>query len=241
MTGSVVVCSGGMDSVTLAHLIERETGVDRLVSVDYGQRHRKELGFAHACARDLGVPWHLVDLSALSLHLPGSALTDEGVDVPEGHYAHPTMKQTVVPNRNMILLSVAVGIAVAHGSSGVATAVHAGDHPVYPDCRPAFIAALDLAVLYATEGFAVENFQVVAPFGNMTKADIVIQGQELGVDWTKTWSCYVGGAIHCGACSTCFERREAFELAGVADPTKYLGTPDYQAPEGSPEDPCVTG
>lgn len=230
MSGKAVVVSGGMDSVVLAHLIARESGVDRLVSVDYGQRHNRELLFANGCAHDLDVVWHLVDLSGLGQHLSGSALTDIGVDVPEGHYAHPTMAATVVPNRNMILLSIAVGVAVAHGCREVATAVHAGDHPIYPDCRPEFIEEFNETARLATEGYADEKFSVTAPFVEKTKADIVEIGADLGVDFSKTWSCYKEGEIHCGACSTCYERREAFELAGVEDPTDYGATPDYEAP-----------
>lgn len=217
----VAIVSGGMDSVTLAHHLAREGHDLELVSVDYGQRHVRELGFARSCARRLDVPWHKVDLSSITRLLSGSALTDRGVDVPEGHYADDTMRATVVPNRNAMLLDVATAIAVAGKADGIATAVHAGDHAVYPDCRPEFIDAYQLMVRIANEGFCVQGFRVMAPFVEIGKHDIAAIGMRAGVPFAETWSCYVGGDVHCGRCGTCVERREAFELAGVPDPTKY--------------------
>jgi len=201
-----------------------------LVSFDYGQRHRKELAFAEGCAKDIDAAWHLVDLSNMSDLLENSALTNSAMEVPDGHYAEQTMRITVVPNRNAIMLNIAAGLAITVGAKHVATGVHGGDHYIYPDCRPAFIKAVDAMLCVATDGFAVSGFGVLAPFLNWTKADIVVQGAFLGVDFTKTWSCYKGGDIHCGACGTCFERREAFRDAGITDPTDYLATPDYEDP-----------
>lgn len=222
--GRLVVLSGGMDSTTLAYLYRQEIGeTGRLlcVSFNYGQRHAVELGFAQRTADRLGADWKLVDLDALTPHLHGSALTDASVPVPEGHYAEDTMRATVVPNRNAILLSVATGIAVAENISVVGTAVHAGDHPIYPDCRPSFIDALCKAMILGTESFAPEGFRVEAPFLGMSKTDIAQLGDTLGVVWSETWSCYQGRALHCGRCGTCVERREAFDLARVEDPTVY--------------------
>jgi len=220
------IVSGGMDSATLAyHLIELEHDVE-LVSFDYGQRHRVELEHAEALSDRLDVPWSLVDLSGLRSLIGGSALTDDTIDVPEGHYAEPSMAKTVVPNRNLIMLSIAAGIAVANDSDRVATGVHAGDHFVYPDCRPTFISAASTAIMLGTDGFAPPGFGVIAPFVHISKADIARIGDELGVPWDETWSCYKGGARHCGLCGTCVERIEAFQIAGVDDPTEYDAMPD---------------
>jgi 7-cyano-7-deazaguanine synthase len=215
---TLVVCSGGLDSVTLAHKVAAERKLVHMVSFDYGQRHRKELDFARRAAQRLGVAHDVVELGDVGARLTGSALTD-GVVVPEGHYAEETMRATVVPNRNAIMLAIAFGIAVARGAEAVATAVHGGDHFIYPDCRPAFIEAFAAMQRSALDGFA--QIALAAPFLRASKADIVREGARLGVPFVETWSCYKGGARHCGRCGTCVERREAFDLAGVADPTAY--------------------
>lgn len=223
MNRVVTTLSGGLDSVTLAHLLSAE-GIDLIaVSFDYGQRHAKEIEHAARCADLLGADHHVVDLRSVGALLAGSALTDRDIDVPEGHYTDASMAATVVPNRNAIMLSVAVGVAVARDADAVATAVHAGDHAIYPDCRPAFIDAIEHEALVANEGFIHEGFRVLAPFLHLTKAEIVRRGDALGVPFGETWSCYVGDDVHCGRCGTCVERREAFELAGVVDPTTYSG------------------
>ncbi len=137
---TIVICSGGLDSVSLAHRIAAEQQLIGLLSFDYGQRHRKELDFATACAKRLGVPHQIIDIRTIGRHLTGSALTDD-IDVPDGHYAEETMKATVVPNRNAIMLAIAFGLAAAQKADAVAVAVHGGDHFIYPDCRPGFIDA----------------------------------------------------------------------------------------------------
>ncbi|WP_265499189.1 7-cyano-7-deazaguanine synthase QueC [Paracoccus beibuensis] len=215
---TTLVCSGGLDSVSLAQVLAAEGRLSRIVSFDYGQRHRKELEFAAACAGRLGVPFHLVDLSGLGAALSGSALTDD-VAVPDGHYAEDTMRVTVVPNRNAIMLTIAFGIAAANGDTAVAAAVHGGDHFIYPDCRPAFTDAFGAMQRAALDGYADVALHV--PFVRATKADIVTAGAAAGAPFAETWSCYKGGDLHCGRCGTCVERREAFHLAGVADPTDY--------------------
>lgn len=209
-----------MDSVTLVHLMVSEGYDLSILAFDYGQRHKKELGYAGLCAKRLGTGFEVVDLSGLGRLLSGSALTDD-IDVPHGHYAEETMAATVVPNRNAIMLSVAYGVAVARGAEAVAAAVHAGDHYVYPDCRPAFIEAFEAMERLAVEGFGDEKLRLHAPFVHSTKAEIVVLGTKLGVPYEETWSCYEGGEEHCGLCGTCTERKEAFELAGIVDPTVY--------------------
>jgi 7-cyano-7-deazaguanine synthase len=221
VSGAVALVSGGLDSVTLAHLLARdEPGPLHLVAVDYGQRHVRELDYARRCAQRLKARIDVIDLRSLQPLLTGSALTDAAIEVPSGHYADDTMRATVVPNRNAVLLAVAYAAAVADGAGLVATAVHAGDHPVYPDCRPAFIDAFNRMETLATEGFCRPDI-LRAPFVAWSKTDIVRTGAELGVPFADTWSCYRGGARHCGTCGTCVERREAFSEAGVDDPTQY--------------------
>lgn len=215
---TTLVCSGGLDSVSLAHVLAAEGNLSRLVSFDYGQRHTKELTFAALCAQRLDVPHHVIDLRSVGASLTGSALTDD-VDVPDGHYAEETMKVTVVPNRNAIMLTIAYGVAAAQGDDAVATAVHGGDHFIYPDCRPAFTDAFDTMQRAALDGYADVVLHV--PFVHRSKADIVREGARVDTPFDQTWSCYKGGDLHCGRCGTCVERREAFELAGVPDPTKY--------------------
>lgn len=220
---TTVVCSGGLDSVSLAHIVAGKGQLARIVSFDYGQRHRKELDFAERAARRLKVPFHLIDLRGIGAALGGSALTDD-LEVPDGHYAEETMRVTVVPNRNAIMLAIAFGIAAAKRDQAVAAAVHGGDHFIYPDCRPAFTEAYAAMQRAALDGYADVALHV--PFVRKTKADIVAEGARYGTPFAETWSCYKGGDVHCGRCGTCVERREAFDLAGIADPTTYAD-PDF--------------
>lgn len=222
---TIVICSGGLDSVSLAHRIATEHDLNRLVSFDYGQRHRKELDYAAACAARLGVPHDIIDMRNIGASLSGSALTDD-VAVPDGHYAEETMKVTVVPNRNAIMLAIAFGVAAAQKVDAVAIAVHGGDHFIYPDCRPSFIDAFQTMQNHALEGYAV--VRLLAPYLNGSKADIVTDGVKYGIPFAETWSCYKGGNLHCGRCGTCVERREAFHLAGVPDPTDYADADYWQ-------------
>lgn len=220
---TLVVCSGGLDSVSLAHKIAAEQTLIGLISFNYGQRHLKELEFAAKAAERLGVPHDIIDITTIGRHLTGSALTDD-VDVPDGHYAEETMKVTVVPNRNAIMLTIAFGLAAARKADAVAVAVHGGDHFIYPDCRPGFIQSMQTMQDQALEGYA--SVKLLAPFVEVPKSEIVRQGALHGTPFAQTWSCYKGGAKHCGRCGTCVERREAFHLAGIADPTDYED-PDF--------------
>ena len=221
MKKATLIVSGGMDSATLAYRYKHLGYKLELVGFDYGQRHVKELQSLAAIAEQLNADFQIVDLSNLKTALAGAALTSDDVAVPDGHYTKETMRITVVPNRNAIMLAIATGIAVANGSNLVATGVHSGDHFIYPDCRPQFIDAINEAFILGTEGHSTDAFHVEAPFVNISKADIAKLGNELGVPYELTWSCYKGGEIHCGRCGTCVERIEAFRLAGVTDPTDY--------------------
>jgi 7-cyano-7-deazaguanine synthase len=218
---AVAVVSGGLDSTTMAYALRAQGYSLDAIAFDYGQRHRKELTCAERMARDLEAPFTLIDLHAAGIAsvLSGSALTDDSVTVPDGHYADESMKITVVPNRNAIMLSIACALAVTRDAGAVAFGAHTGDHFIYPDCRPEFVRAFDAMVNIAVEGLA--SIEILAPFLSMTKADIVTLGAELHVPFERTWSCYKGGALHCGTCGTCYERREAFALARVVDPTIY--------------------
>ena len=220
---TLVICSGGLDSVSLAHLVAAEHTLVGLISFDYGQRHRKEVEFAARAANRLDVPHDLIDMRHIGRHLSGSALTDD-LDVPDGHYAEDNMKVTVVPNRNAIMLAIAFGMAAAKGADAVAAAVHGGDHFIYPDCRPDFIDAFQAMQDKALDGYA--SVQLFTPFVHVPKSAIVTAGAKHGTPFADTWSCYKGGDLHCGRCGTCVERREAFDIAGVKDPTAYAD-PDF--------------
>jgi 7-cyano-7-deazaguanine synthase len=217
---AVAIVSGGMDSVTLAYLLNSDGYQLHLLSVDYGQRHKKEIDYARRCAERLGASFDVADVSSVGRLLSGSALTDD-IEVPHGHYAAENMAVTVVPNRNAIMLSIAYGVAVARKAALVACAMHAGDHYVYPDCRPQFVEAFDAMQRQAIDGFGDPNLCLYAPFVNKTKAEIVEIGTSLNVPYEDTWSCYEGRELHCGLCGTCNERKEAFRLANVPDPTEY--------------------
>jgi 7-cyano-7-deazaguanine synthase len=225
----IAVMSGGLDSTTMGYVLRREGHQLHALSFDYGQRHRKELEYARAVAADLAAPWDLIDLHAAGVtrFLTGSALTDDSVPVPEGHYADESMRATVVPNRNAMMLTIACCLAGSTGADAVAFAVHAGDHPIYPDCRPDFVRAFEGMERLAMEGVA--DLRILAPFVHLTKDGIVRTGVDHRVPFEKTWSCYKGGELHCGRCGTCYERREAFLLAGVPDPTMYEAQAALQA------------
>ena len=219
----VVLLSGGIDSTTLMYDLIRAYEVYPL-TIEYGQRHRKEVMAArNVCAArsdDLLKRWKYLDMSILGPLLP-SSLTGKGT-IPHGHYADESMKSTVVPNRNMILLSIAAGYAQGIGAKILAYAPHKGDHPIYPDCRVEFIEAMRTAIQLGTGWEKTDGVELVAPYSKMTKAEIVWLGKKLNVPYYRTWSCYEGGDIHCGVCGTCIERREAFKLAHVVDPTEYI-------------------
>jgi 7-cyano-7-deazaguanine synthase len=214
---AVLCFSGGLDSTVLLSLLGEERYDVYALSVDYGQRHEKELIQARCVTNRVGVKEHrLVDLTAACWLLAGSCLTGDAL-VPEGHYTDESMKATVVPNRNAILLSLATAWAVSLKAQVVAYAAHAGDHAIYPDCRPEFVRHM----AYAIEQCDWSAPKLYTPFINRSKADIVRLGNDIGAPMELSYSCYRGGEKHCGKCGTCVERKEAFTLAGVDDPTEY--------------------
>ena len=214
---AVVLFSGGLDSTVLATQMKEEAKETRLLSIDYGQRHAKELHHSQKVAEHLVLGHEILQLPQLGQILGGSSLTDKSMALPEGHYAEESMKSTVVPNRNMILLALAGGHALSLGFNTIAYAAHAGDHTIYPDCRPEFADAMNNALGLADW----KDLNLHRPYVEMTKSDLVSLGNQLDAPLHLTWSCYAGGENHCGKCGTCVERKEAFELAKIPDPTKY--------------------
>ena len=215
MKDSVIIVSGGMDSITL--LYEYKERIALGVSFDYGSNHNaREIPFAALHCRRLGIPHLTIPLDFMHRYFRSSLL--EGAEaIPEGNYDDDNMKSTVVPFRNGIMLSIAAGLAESRGLHYVMMANHGGDHTIYPDCRPAFVDAMS----QATEAGTYVGVQVSAPYTQITKTDIARRGAALGIDYTETWSCYKGGEHHCGKCGTCRERIEALAEAGIEDHTLY--------------------
>jgi len=213
----VVLLSGGMDSVAAFYEAMSQHKVVAAISFDYGAKHNhKELPFAAYHCRKFNIEHRVIPLNFVG-ELFKSDLLKSGGAIPDGHYEEQTMKSTVVPFRNGIMLSTAAGFAESRDATGLVIAAHAGDHAIYPDCREDFMKAMADAIRLGTYA----GIKLLRPFITMTKSDIASRGQALGVDFARTWSCYKGGTLHCGTCGTCVERREAFLVAGVADPTIY--------------------
>jgi 7-cyano-7-deazaguanine synthase len=215
MKDSVIIYSGGLDSTTL--LYEERERVELAVTFDYGSNHAaREIACArHHCAQ-LGIEHIVIELGFMSRYFQSSLLSG-GDAIPSGNYDEENMKSTVVPFRNGIMLSIACGLAESRGLKRVLIANHGGDHAIYPDCRPEFIEAMDAAMRAGT----YVNVEIAAPYTNLTKADLVRRGAQLGIDYGHTYSCYRGSEKHCGTCGTCTERKEAFREAGIPDPTEY--------------------
>lgn len=215
MKDCVLILSGGIDSVTLLH--DYHERIALAVTFDYGSNHNAcEIPFAQDHCRRLGVPHIVIGLDFMKQYFSSSLLSG-AESIPEGNYADENMRSTVVPFRNGIMLSIAAGLAETHGLKYIMMANHGGDHTIYPDCRPDFVEAMSAAVQHGT----YTKTELFAPYTNITKADIVRRGALLGIDYAHTWSCYKGGTVHCGKCGTCVERKEAFLLAGIPDPTTY--------------------
>jgi 7-cyano-7-deazaguanine synthase len=217
-----------MDSTALMfHLLSMGHQVSP-ISFIYGQRHSREINAAKAICQRFQIPLEVANIKTLQAILGASVLTDHSQAVPHGHYADESMKLTVVPNRNMILMAIAAGYAITRGAEAIAIAAHAGDHAIYPDCRPEFQDAM-------AQAFSLCDYRpikLLRPFVKMTKADIARIGFQNRVPFELTWSCYEGGEFHCGKCGTCVERKEAFAEAGLPDLTIYAGTPQAQAAQG---------
>ena len=215
MKDSVIIVSGGMDSITL--LYDKKDEIALGISFDYGSNHNaKEIPFAEMHCRRLGIKHITINLDFMHRYFKSSLL--EGAEaIPEGHYADDNMKSTVVPFRNGIMLSIAIGIAESNNLKKVLIANHGGDHTIYPDCRPEFIKAIDAAAYAGT----FVNAHVEAPYTHITKGDIARIGKRLGLNYAETWSCYKGADKHCGRCGTCIERKEALTEAGIDDTTEY--------------------
>jgi 7-cyano-7-deazaguanine synthase len=214
----VVIFSGGMDSFTVLNLAVKQGLEVFALSFDYGQRHKKELDYAARACDALGVQHKVVDISAINQLIGGSSLTSD-IEVAEGHYEEDSMKSTVVPNRNMILLSMAVGYAVSINASKVYYGAHSGDHAIYPDCRPEFVHKMN-------DVCAIANYaavEIVTPYLDVSKTAILTAGLTMGLDYKLTWTCYNGREKACGQCGACQERLEAFTDNGLSDPLDYEG------------------
>jgi 7-cyano-7-deazaguanine synthase len=217
MTNKVVVIySGGMDSFTVLNRALHDGKEVYALTFDYGQRHVKEIEYASTVCKSLDVNHKVIDISAINQLLAGSSLTDD-IEIPQGHYEAESMKSTVVPNRNMILLSLAVGYAVSVGASQVYYGAHSGDHAIYPDCRPEFVMKMNEVCKIAN----YESVEIFSPYLTVTKSDILTDGLKMGLKYDNTWTCYNGREKACGQCGACQERLEAFSDNNVTDPLSY--------------------
>ncbi len=212
----VVIFSGGMDSFTVLNRALKDGKEVYALTFDYGQKHVKEIACASKVCEQVGVAHKVIDISAINQLLAGSSLTDD-IDIPEGHYEAESMKSTVVPNRNMILLSLAVGYAVSVKASQVYYGAHSGDHAIYPDCRPEFVMKMNDVCQIAN----YEAVEIFSPYLNDTKSDILTDGIKMGLSYDDTWTCYNGREKACGKCGACQERLEAFADNNATDPLAY--------------------
>lgn len=220
MAKALVLLSGGLDSSVALYDTRQKHEIIGTLSFDYGSKHNaSELPMAAELAQKLGIKHEVIRLDFMN-KLFKSDLLQNGGEIPEGHYEADNMKATVVPFRNGIMLAIAGGLAESIEADLLVIAAHSGDHAIYPDCREAFMTPMGQAL----EAGTYNGVKLFRPFIAMSKAEIVQRGTELGVDFSRTWSCYKGGATHCGRCGTCVERREAFIDAGITDPTVYLCT-----------------
>lgn len=215
---SLLVLSGGMDSVTM--LYDYRERIAACVNFHYGSNHNeRERECARVNCRRLGIELIEIDLGFMGRYFESSLLSGAD-DIPEADYAEENMHSTVVPFRNGIMLATAAGIAESRGLKAVMLANHGGDHDIYPDCRPEFVKAMGAAISAGT----YEHIALKAPYTHLTKTQIAARGARLGIDYSTTYSCYKGGEHHCGTCGTCRERREALAGAGIADSTIYEET-----------------
>lgn len=218
---AVVVLSGGIDSSTLAYHLKKQNYDLICVSFNYGQKHIKELDSAKFIAAELNATHQIIDLSFMQNFLQTSSLINSDIENPKEEYKRDNMLITVVPNRNTMMLSIAWTIACVNNAHVVAFGPHKGDNYVYADCRPDYFMAMNLSLRLGTIDSRHEELELIAPFINMTKLEIVKLGYTLNVPFAKTWSCYDGKEVHCGKCGTCLQRKDAFIIADISDPTIY--------------------
>ncbi|WP_092593918.1 7-cyano-7-deazaguanine synthase QueC [Pseudidiomarina indica] len=216
MAKVVVIYSGGMDSFTVLHHALQQGHEIFAISFNYGQRHVRELDAAAQVCQQLNIPHKVVDITAINSLLAGSSLTSD-IAIPEGEYAEDNMRSTVVPNRNMILLSLAIGYAVSIEAEAVYYGAHSGDHDIYPDCRPEFVEKMNAVSLIAN----YEPIRIEVPYLHSDKAEILAAGLAMDLDYSQTWTCYNGREKACGKCSACSERLAAFAANQVVDPLAY--------------------
>lgn len=215
MKDAIIILSGGMDSTTL--LYEYANEIALAVSFDYGSKHNdQEIPFARLHCQRLGIKHITIPLDFMNTYF-NSSLLQSGGDIPEGEYEEANMKSTVVPFRNGIMLAIAAGLAESNGLKRLFMANHFGDHAIYPDCRAAFVHAMNEAIQQGT----YDGISIAAPYTDITKMEIALKGKTLGINYAETWSCYKGGQRHCGKCGTCMERKEAMRQADIDDMTEY--------------------
>lgn len=211
------ILSGGLDSTTALYELRQQHEVVEALTFDYGQRHRREIDCARNICKALNLRHRIININNLNELLQGSSITSKNIATPHGHYQAETMKQTIVPNRNAIMINIAAGYAISQKIHGLGLGVHAGDHYIYPDCKPKFITSQQQTLSFANEC----DFKLLTPFINTSKTTIVAKGHELGVPFERTWTCYEGGKKACGKCGSCIERLEAFAQNNLKDPLQY--------------------
>lgn len=205
MKNSLIILSGGMDSVTLLHQYSQDIAL--AVSFDYNSKHNyRELPFASYNADLLGIPHHIITMPFINTFF-SSALLKNGKNIPDGHFEDESMKETVIPFRNGIMLSIAIGIAESNDLNTIFIGNHAGDRAIYPDCRIEFMSAMNTAAMLGT----YKKISIESPYQKLTKRDIALTGKHYKVDYSKTWTCYKGRDLHCGKCGSCTERKEALQ------------------------------
>ena len=224
---AVLSISGGLDSTCLLMTLLAKDYEVKAYSFKYGQKHVIELEKVQKNIKflqDKGFPINhqIIDLTSAFNESASSLSSFSGVEIPEGSYMEEKMKSTVVENRNVIFASILYGKALAWANKEerdveIFLGIHAGDHAIYPDCRPGFVDAMSKAIAEGT----YENLTILAPYTNISKTEIARHGKALGIDYSETWSCYKGGEHHCGKCGTCTERKEALRDAGIQDNTVY--------------------
>jgi len=214
----ILIASGGLDSTTLLYRLIDEKKEIFAITFDYGQKHSKEIDFARKNCEKFGIPHNIISLKELTqAGIFGNNSLTSNREIPEGNYADENMMNTVVPNRNMIMLSLALAYGISIGAEEIYYGAHAGDHAIYPDCRPSFVEAMQ-QIARLCHYWPIE---IRAPYLNISKGDIVKEGMTLNVDYSMTWTCYKGEELACGKCGSCVERLEAFKINGIKDPIKY--------------------